>query len=64
MARTKLNSKKKSRKILSLPSTFEYLGKETKDTAEHVNMNKRACVNKDFVHSGSGPVYKEVGDPR
>ena len=57
MARTKLNSKKSLESILSLPSFFGYLGKGTKNTAGHVIMNKifiyaRACLNKDFVHSG------------
>ena len=58
MARTKLNPKKSLESFLSLPSIFGYLGKETKNTAEHVIMKKifiytRACVNKEFVHSGS-----------
>ena len=35
----------------SLPSIFGYLGKETKNTDEHVIMKK--ILNKDFVHSGS-----------
>ena len=43
--------------FLSLPSIFGYLGKETKNTAEHVILLSfiyaRPCVNKDFVHSGS-----------
>ena len=47
----KLNSKKSLESLLSLPSFFGYLGKGTKDTAEHVIMNKifiyaRPCVNK------------------
>ena len=55
-ARMKLNSKKSLESLVSLPSFFGYLGKGTKDTAEHVIMNKifiyvRACLNKDFVHS-------------
>ena len=57
-ARTKLNSKKKSTKSLSLPSIFGYLEKETKNTAEHVMMNKifiyaRPCVRSDFIQSGA-----------
>ena len=57
-ARTKLNFKKSLESFLSLPSILGYLGKETKNTAEHVITNKffiyaRASVNKDFVHSGS-----------
>ena len=53
MARTKLNSKKSLESLLSLPSFFGYLGKGTKNTAEHIIMNKifiysRACLNKDF----------------
>ena len=56
--RRKLNSKTSLEIFLSLSSIFGYLGKKTKNTAEHVIMNKfviyaRACVNKDFVHSGS-----------
>ena len=58
VARTKLNFKKNLESFLSLPSIFGYLGKETKNTAKHVIMNKifiyaRAWVNKDFVHSDS-----------
>ena len=48
VAKTKLNSKKS---FSSLPSIFGYLGKETKNTDEHVIMKK--ILNKDFVHSGS-----------
>ena len=56
VARTKLNSKKSLESFLSLSSIFGYLGKETKNTSEHVIMNKiliyaRPCVNKEFVHS-------------
>ena len=56
--RMKLNSKKTQESFLSWPSIFWYLGKETKNTAEHVIMNKifiyaRPCVNKDFFHSCS-----------
>ena len=57
VARTKrLNSKKSLESFLSLPSILGYLGKETKNTDEHIIMNKifiyaRPCVNKDFVHS-------------
>ena len=37
---------------------FRYLVKETKNTTKHIVINKifiyaLACVNKDFVHSGS-----------
>ena len=58
MAKTKLNSKESLESLLSLPSIFGYLRKEKKNTAEHVITKKifihaRACVNKDFVHSGS-----------
>ena len=42
-AKTKLIPKKSS--------IFGYLGKETKNTDEHVIMKK--IVNKDFLHSGS-----------
>ena len=54
----KLNSKKNLESFSSLLSIFGYLGKETKNTAEHVSMKKIfiyawACVNKEFVHSGS-----------
>ena len=63
MARTKLNSKKSLESLVSLPSFFGYLGKGTKDTAEHVIMNKifiyaRACLNKDFVYSGPIGLYQ------
>ena len=63
MARTKLNFKKNLESFSSLASLFGYLGKETKNTAEHVIMKKifiyaRACVNKEFVHGGSiGLIY-------
>ena len=36
VARTKLNSKKSLESFLSLPPIFGYLGKGTKNTAEHV----------------------------
>ena len=54
----KLNSKNSLESFLSLPSIFGYLGKETKNTAEHLIMNKifiypRPCANEDFVHRGS-----------
>ena len=63
--RTQLNVKTSLESFLSLPLIFLYLGKETKNTAEHVIMNKfsiyaQACVNKenkDFVHSGSIGLY-------
>ena len=35
----------------SLPSIFGYLGKETKNTDEHVIMKKKKTLNKNFVHS-------------
>ena len=58
VATTKLISKNALERFLSLLSIFGYLEKETKNTAEHVIMNKifiyaSPCVNKDFVHSGS-----------
>ena len=51
----------------SSPSSFGYLGKETKNPAEHVNMKKifiyaRACVNKEFVHSGSIGLISPVNE--
>ena len=60
MARTKLSPKKRQESFLSLMSSFGFLGKEAKITAEHVIMNKILAlfthghtVNKDFVHSSS-----------
>jgi len=58
VTRTKIKKKKSLESFLSWPSIFGYLGKEMKNTAEHIIMNKifidaRLCVNKDFVHSGS-----------
>ena len=58
VARTKLNSKTNLERFSSLPSIFEYLGKETKNTAELVIIKNifiyaRVCVNKEVIHSGS-----------
>ena len=58
VARTKLNSKTNLESFSSFPSIFSYLGKETKNTAEHVIIKNifiyaRACVNKEVIHSGS-----------
>ena len=60
VARKKLNSKQKSRKLFIIDVDFgvlSTLGKEAENTAEHVIMKiifiyAQACVNKDFVHSG------------
>ena len=58
VARTKLNSKKSLESFSSLPSILGYLGKETKNTAEHVIIKNifiyaRVCVNKEVIHSRS-----------
>ena len=60
MARTKLNSEKRSRKLFfsHCRQFIWYLAKETKNTTKHIIMKKvfiyaRVCVNKDFVLSGS-----------
>ena len=56
-AKTKLIPKK-SRKFFIIAVDFWVLRKRDENTAEHVIMKKifiyaRACVNKEFVHSGS-----------